>query len=223
MKLTVATRTASVPLPAGNRPLLVLRSHHRPPEQIRRFPIQRLNTAPRTCLLVKRLLTFRELCQLQVRRICWKHMPLTAPAAYPAAKAPSSSSDQCDIDTRPLGRTVRNSGASVQVSKAPESTSFQTLDVPPSRATVPIVGNTKPRGGSLSSHSGERTDVQKNTTHPLIRVTTYTNASQRDVPKHFLSDTQPSITVQDVDAKKRPHANAQPQNPLSNKSQVSSG
>ena len=66
VKLTVATWTAIVPLAAGNHPLLVVMNHHRPPEQIRRFLIQQLKTVPRTCLIVKRLLTFRELRQLQV-------------------------------------------------------------------------------------------------------------------------------------------------------------
>ena len=66
----------------------------------------------------------------------------------------------------------------MQVAKAPEPTSSQTLDVSPSRTTVPIIGNTKPRGGSLSSHSGERADVKKYPTHPLAQVTTYTDASR---------------------------------------------
>ena len=126
------------------------------------------------------------------------NQPLTAQAAHLEPKAPSSSGDQYDIETQTLEGTVRNSGASVQVSKAPEPTSSQTLDVSPSGATVPIVGNTKPRGGSLSSHSGERTDVKKYTTHPLAQVTTYTNAPRGGtqaatvVPTTLTNSSQPN-------------------------------
>ena len=126
------------------------------------------------------------------------NQPLTVQVAHLEATAPSSSGDQYDIDTQTLEGTVRNSGASVLVPKAPELTSSQALDAPLSKATVPIVGNTKPRGGSLSSHSGERADVQKTTTHPLAQVITSINVSHGGtqaatvVPTTLTSSSQPN-------------------------------
>ena len=121
---------------------------------------------------------------------------LTVWAACPVAKAPSSGVDQCNIDTQTLEGTVRNSGASVQGFKAPKSTISQTLNTPPSRATGPIIGNTKPRSGSLGSHSGERADVQKTTTHPLAQVTTYTIASHGGTQAATIVPTTPANSRQ---------------------------
>ena len=124
------------------------------------------------------------------------NQPLTVWAACPVAKAPSSGADQCNVDTQTLEGTVRNSGASVQVFKAPKPTSSQTLNTPPSRATGPIIGNTKPRSGSLGSHSGERADVQKTTTHPLAQVTTYTIASHGGTQAATIVPTTPANSRQ---------------------------
>ena len=157
------------------------------------------------------------------------NQPLTAQAAHLEPKAPSSSGDQYDIETQTLERTVRNSGASVQVSKAPELTSSQTLDAPPSRATGPVVGNTKPRGGSLSSHSGERANGQKHTTHPLAQVTIYTNTSHGGtqaatvVPTTLTNSSQPNPPSSQIlsTTARSSHLDADP--PVDTVSPISSG